>query len=408
MGSTVYTRMSILNSKPTSLKKTLLASITVGSLAGSLVACASNDGGSETTTTLGAAAVEETQAGQEAPTPESADTNSSSNGNSSLGSELTANDFPVNVAESQHPAAQPPAEGELRVTLLGTGSPVPSTERLGFSILIQAGDKNYLVDAGRGAIIRLIQSGVEAGELDGIFMTHYHSDHVLSISDLWMTGYVPAFGGREGTLKLYGPEGINNIVDHLRQAFVNDIEVRVADKEVDPETTKIESEEWTEDGVVFEEDGLKVTMFENQHDPAGVIKPSKGYRIDYGNQSVLISGDTIPHENVISHGKDVDLLIHEVIAFEDPSVLPAVTSHHTTVEEANEIFKQTNPRMAAFTHVVNGMPGKDPGISEEELISQARDGYDGDVVLGEDLMSFSITDDAVTVTDQDDLAELYD
>src|SRR5690606_40416964 len=60
--------------------------------------------------------------------------------------DVTANDFPVNITESTHPAASPPAEGELRVTLLGTGSPIPSTERFGFSVLVQAGENNYVVD----------------------------------------------------------------------------------------------------------------------------------------------------------------------------------------------------------------------------------------------------------------------
>lgn len=322
----------------------------------------------------------------------------------SAGKISSANDLPVNVAESTHPAATPPAEGELRVTLLGTGSPIPSTERFGFSVLVQAGDKNYVFDAGRGAIIRLIQAGVEPGQLDGLFLTHFHSDHVISIDDLWMTGYVPAFGGREGVFNVYGPEGVANIVDNVREAFQNDIDVRVADGEVDRDTTGIAAHEFTEDGVVFDEGGLKVTMFDVQHDPANVILPSKGYRIDYGGKSVLISGDTIPHENVVTHGKDVDLLLHEVAAFQDRNVLPQVISHHTTPDQAGEIFAETQPELAVYTHFVNGIPGKVEGISDEEMIARTQENYDGEVILGEDLMSFLISDEGIEVTDQADLA----
>ena len=320
--------------------------------------------------------------------------------------DVTANDFPVNVTESTHPAANPPAEGELRVTLLGTGSPIPSTERFGFSVLVQAGENNYVVDAGRGAIVRLIQAGVEAGQVDGLFLTHFHSDHVISIDDLWMTGYVPAFGGREGAFDVYGPEGVTNIVDNLREAFQNDVDVRVADKELERDTTGIEAHEFTEDGVIFDEDGLKVTMFDVQHDPADVIQPAKGYRIDYEGKSVVISGDTIPNENVATYGKDADLLIHEVAAFQDRNVLPQVISHHTTPEQAGEIFAQAQPKVAVYSHFVNGIPGKVEGISDDEMISRTREHYDGEVVLGQDLMSFLITDDDVEVTNQDDLAGL--
>lgn len=313
------------------------------------------------------------------------------------------NDLPVNVMESTHPAATPPAEGDLRVTLLGTGSPVPSTERFGFSTLIQAGDRNYIIDAGRGVIIRLTQAGVEAGQIDGLFLTHFHSDHVLSIDDLWMTGYVPAFGGREGTFDVYGPEGVSNIVDNLRAAFQNDIDVRVADGEVDRDTTGIEAHEFTEDGVIYDEDGLQVTMFEVQHDPADVIRPAKGYRIDYNGKSVLVSGDTIPHENVVSYGREVDLMLHEVAVFQDRTVLPQVISHHTTPEQAGEIFAEAQPKLAVYTHIVNGIPGKVEGVSEEEMIARTQENYDGEVLLGADLMSFLITDDGIEVTDQADL-----
>lgn len=325
---------------------------------------------------------------------------------SAVASDIDANDFPVNVVESTHPAKDAPAEGELRVTLLGTGSPVPSTERFGFSILIQAGDMNYMVDAGRGAVIRLTQAGIEAGQLDGLILTHYHSDHVLSIDDLWMTGYVPAFGGRDsGDFMVYGPEGVGTIVDNLYAAFENDREVRAADGELDIETTGIGWEEFSEEGVVMENDGLQVTMFDVQHDPANVILPAQGYRIDYGEHSVLISGDTIPHPNVVKHGTNVDLLIHEVAAFEDPDVLPQVISHHTTPEQAGEIFRDADPEMAVYTHLVNGIPGKVDGISEEEMIARTQENFDGDVVLGEDLMVFSITDDGIEMLDQQALSE---
>lgn len=313
------------------------------------------------------------------------------------------NDLPVNIHESTHPAATAPGAGELRVTMLGTGSPIPSTERFGFSVLIQAADKNYVIDAGRGAIIRLIQAGVEAGQIDGLFLTHFHSDHVISIDDLWMTGYVPAFGGREGTFNVYGPEGVSNIVDNLRDAFQNDIDVRVADGEVDRETTKIEAHEFTENGVIFDQDGLQITMFEVQHDPANVIKPSKGFRIDYSGKSVLISGDTIPHENVVKFGKGVDLMLHEVAAFKDRNILPQVISHHTTPDQAGEIFARAQPKLAVYTHFVNGIPGKVEGISDEEMIARTQENYTGDLILGEDLMSFLITDEDIEITNQADL-----
>lgn len=117
-----------------------------------------------------------------------------------------------------------------------------------------------------------------------------------------MTGYVPACDGSDsGNFMVYGTEGVGTIVDNLYAAFENDHEVWAADGELAMETTGITWEEFSEEGVVMDQDGLKATMFDVQHDPNNVILPSQGYRIDYGEHSVLISGDTIPEMAVYTH-----------------------------------------------------------------------------------------------------------
>lgn len=298
---------------------------------------------------------------------------------------------------STHPASTPVADDEMRVTLLGTGSPVPNPDRYGMSTLVQAGGLNLVFDAGRGGPVRLTQAGVPLGQIDGTFITHFHSDHVNGLGDLWLTGFVPAFGGREGTFDVYGPTGVEDLVAGLRQAHADDIEVRVADGEVERDTTEIVAHEFAEDGVIFDRNGVTVTMFEVQHDPDDVIDPAVGFRVDYAGKSVLISGDTVPHENVVKHGTGVDLLIHEVAEFEDINALPEVYAHHTNPRQAGEIFTETAPRMAVYSHIVNGTSSEAPGVSEEELINRTRENYDGPLTVGEDLMSFLITDSDIEI-----------
>ena len=79
---------------------------------------------------------------------------------------------------------------DFRVTLLGTGVPIPSPERFGPSTLIEAGDQKLLIDAGRGATIRLYQLKVPIGRIDALLLTHYHSDHTCGIPDVWLTGWL--------------------------------------------------------------------------------------------------------------------------------------------------------------------------------------------------------------------------
>lgn len=305
----------------------------------------------------------------------------------------------ISVEESTHPASEAPAEGEMRVTLLGTGSPVPSIERYGNSTLVQANGLDLVFDAGRGVAVRLTQAGVPMGNVDGVFISHFHSDHINGLSDLWMSGYVPAFGGREGSFDIYGPVGVRHLGEGMQDTYRMDAEVRIADNEVDPATVGIRPFEFEDDGVVFDQDGVQVTMFTVQHDPVNAIEPAVGYRVDYAGKSVLISGDTVPTENVLVYGEGVDVLVHEVADFEDPAALPSVSAHHTTPQEAGEIFAQTQPRMAVYSHIVNGIPGRVPGISDEMLVERTREHYDGPLTVGSDLMSFHITDDEVVVED---------
>jgi ribonuclease Z len=114
---------------------------------------------------------------------------------------------------------------EMRVTLLGTGTPFPNAQRFGSAILVQVADKKLLFDCGRGGVIRLMQAGVSPKDIDGLFLTHLHSDHVVGIPDLWLTGW---FLGRSKPLPIWGPQGTSSMAKYLAQAFAFDIHIREA------------------------------------------------------------------------------------------------------------------------------------------------------------------------------------
>ena len=304
---------------------------------------------------------------------------------------VTSNNEYLHLA-STHPARISPNKDEMRITLLGTGSPVPSEQRFGMSTLIQAGGYNLVFDAGRGAVIRLTQAGIPLGKVDGVFLTHYHSDHVNGLSDMWMTGYIPAFGGRQGDFNVFGPTGVLALVKGLKIAHADDIRIRVADGELKKETTNIVAHEFpAAGGVVFNQNGVVVTAFKVEHDHHGAIQPALGYRVDYAGRAVVISGDTTPTANVLKYGKGVDLLIHEVAEFQDTQALPQVYAHHTNPREAGEIFNQTKPKMAVYSHIVNGVSSRIIGIPDEVLIQRTKVNYQGPLVVGRDLMSFLLT-----------------
>lgn len=121
------------------------------------------------------------------------------------------------------------------------------------------------------------------------------------------------------------------------------------------------------------------------------IVPAFGYRIEYNGHSAVLSGDTRYSENLIKHAKGTDLLIHEVVITadtvnkSDPQY--HIVSHHTTAQQASKIFNEVKPKLAAYSHIAN--PYK---RTEQDLLKQTKANYPGPIILGEDLMTFSIAD----------------
>src|SRR5690348_8547722 len=103
----------------------------------------------------------------------------------------------------------------IKVTLLGTGNPRPVMTRFGPSILVEAGQEKLLFDCGRGAMQRLYQLKHDT-DITALFLTHLHSDHVVGLTDFWLTGWVM---GRKEPLRLFGPDGTTDMAKHLTEAF---------------------------------------------------------------------------------------------------------------------------------------------------------------------------------------------
>jgi ribonuclease Z len=271
--------------------------------------------------------------------------------------------------------------------------PIPSPERFGPSTLIEAGGQRLLIDAGRGATIRLFQLGVASGSIDALLLTHYHSDHTSGIPDLWLTGWLRShFGTRKTPFRVIGPVGATELMTHLQKAYALDIKIRIEDEQLPPAGISIDVKEFSTDGVVYDHDGVKVIAFEVDHGDA--IKPAYGYRIEYGGRVVVVSGDTRYNQNVIRYGAGADLLIHEV-AIARPELLKQayiqpIMAHHTSAEEAGRVFSQTKPKLAAYTHLVFLASEDVKPASIDDLVGETRKSYQGPLEVGEDLMSFEI------------------
>jgi ribonuclease Z len=292
------------------------------------------------------------------------------------------------MAPPETPGTPDAAEPLFRVTLLGTGNPRPSIDRFGPAILVEAGDTRLLFDCGRGAAQRLFQiAGAPLlRSIDAVFLTHLHSDHVVGLPDLWLTGWL---FGRTWPLALFGPKGTADMATHLSAAYAFDLRMRQADEGLPPDGARLKAKDALP-GVLFQKAGVTVVAFAVDHGP---VRPAFGYRIDFAGRTVVLSGDTRAVDAVAERAKGADLLVHEVIApdaerrlaaVDDPRAIERILARHATPEDCGRLFAKARPRLAVYSHIVPSP------ATEEDLVPPTRRFYDGALQVGHDLMAITI------------------
>jgi ribonuclease Z len=244
---------------------------------------------------------------------------------------------------------------------------------------VVAGSERLLFDVGRNATGGMLRLGIKPAELTHVFLTHLHSDHIVSLPELMLFGWTQ---GRRTPLEVWGPDGTRSMMQKLEEAFAFDIHVRRdVDEKTPAEGIRVIAIDIRE-GVVYESHGVKVTAFLVDHAP---VKPAFGYRVDFQGHSVTLSGDTKPSENLVKFAAGTDLLIHEAGRWkQDPqltALLRTIADHHTDGVEAGTIFQRVKPKLAVFSHY-----NTDP----KATLALVRQHYAGPVEFGTDLMTITI------------------
>jgi len=276
----------------------------------------------------------------------------------------------------------------MELIVLGTGYPYPSGDRAGPSCAVAVNGKVFVVDAGRGAVMRLAAADISWDAIEAVFITHLHSDHIDGLPDLFHSTW--QFGSGK-TFELYGPEGIRNTADGILKFYEADIHIRRDLTERLPAAGAAINVHRTEDGEIIRfPGGVRVTAFAVDHDP---VKPAFGYRFDAGPHSIVFSGDTQPTPNLVRYAGDADILVHEAYV---PSDAPkgggaypwTIYDYHTSAREAGEAAAKANVRMLVLTHLI-------PASAPERLFrDEAAEAYNGRIIVGRDLMRIKVPDDS--------------
>ena len=268
----------------------------------------------------------------------------------------------------------------IDVTLLGTGSPMVDANRAGPSTLVRAGSEFFLVDCGRGALMRAAAVGVGAANLTALLLTHLHSDHITDLSDVITTRWVTTF--TRTPLIVVGPPGTAAVVEATLAALAPDIDYRLAHHADITEPPVVDVREVTA-GQACDANGVRIVVAPTDHRP---VEPTIAFRIEYAEASVVLAGDTVPCPSLDELAAGAGALVHNVIRKDLMALAPQqrlrdILDYHSSVEEAAATAARAGVGTLILTHYV---PPLIPG-QEEQWRALAATEFPRQIELGDDL-----------------------
>jgi len=283
---------------------------------------------------------------------------------------------------------------DLSAIFLGTGGSVPSARRSTASVMLARGGKRLMFDCGEGTQ-RQLQRSLGLAQVDEIYLTHFHADHILGLPGLLKTYDLTA---REEPLTIYGPRGLRDLFKTLgRLIGRTDYEIDLV--ELDP-------------GEAVRHDGAEVRAFAVEHsvrangyvlveeqrpgrfDPeaaqrlgvtegpafaalqrgeqvdgaSGPVRPSDVMGEARPGRTVAITGDTAPCHSTVQAAADAELLIHDA-SFSEEEVQRAADTGHSTVGQAASVAREAHVKMLALVHISSR-------YHVGQVLEEARDVYE--------------------------------
>jgi ribonuclease Z len=290
----------------------------------------------------------------------------------------------------------------LHVGLCGSGSPMPDPTRAGPCTAVVAGRQLFVVDSGTGSTKNLTLMNLPPAKVTAVFLTHFHSDHIADLGELMLQHW--GTGPAQSPLPIYGPVGVDQVVNGFNAAYALDRGYRVAHHGPivmppsgfggAPRAFAIDAN--SPDVTVIDEPDLKVIAFPVDHGP---VKPAVGYLFIYKGRRVVVSGDTAPSPRLEAAARGADVLVHEglapnLVAIQRQAalahgranlaaILHDIVGYHTTPEQAAAIAERAHVHYLLFTHVIPPLPmdaldGPFLGRAHQIFHGPIRVGHDGD------------------------------
>ncbi|MEL6525339.1 MAG: MBL fold metallo-hydrolase [Chloroflexota bacterium] len=307
----------------------------------------------------------------------------------------------INQAADSNRNANHFEEDALYVITTGTGAPLPDPKRVGPQTVVVAGGQVLVFDTGPGSTRQLALTGVSISSVNALFFTHYHSDHINDLGEFMLQHWTGA--GATEPLQIYGPTGVEEVVAGFTAAYQLDRVYRIDHHGAETmppsgfggvaNTFDLGTDLMSSD-VVYEVGDVQVIAFNVDHPP---VVPAVGFRVNYKDRSVMITGDTIYSDSLIHHAMGADLMVSDALNHKMSqwvaeagadmdnnltTVAEDIQESHIKPEEAALVAKEAGVRTLLITHVLPPVPD----LLINPFLRDARAVFDGPVIMANDGM----------------------
>jgi len=278
------------------------------------------------------------------------------------------------------------------VTTTGTGTPIPNLDRAGAGTHVQCGDVRLQFDAGRMTLNRLLRMGTSVSELSAIFLTHYHSDHVVGLTDLLLTHWITDWHGDWSTIPVVAPHGpTTEFLDRMFSIWDNDLAVRALHngRDANPKAATVGFDVPDRLTEVWSSGDVRVLAGQVRHEP---VQGAVGYRVETPDGVIAISGDTKVCDEMAELSRGADVVVYEAMRFdrimERPPHMRYIMEYHADTRLIGAQAQELEIPTLMLTHLI---PAPLDDHEKQLFVDDVRQGgYEGEVIVCDDLSSVTL------------------
>ncbi|MFT7685270.1 MAG: ribonuclease Z [Candidatus Azotimanducaceae bacterium] len=286
-------------------------------------------------------------------------------------------------------------DDSLRVLVCGSSSPLPAVGRAQGCIAIITPEHFFVIDSGAASTVNLQSANLPLNKLDGVLVTHFHSDHIAELYEINLVSWV---GGRPEPMKVYGPKGIKKVISGINDTYELDVQYRTEHHGSEFMPAKLAELQPVrlDAGEVLTIGSLKITSFSADHSP---ISPAVSYKIEYKDRVVVVTGDTNVTTTLAEQVKGIDLLLTDALSLpildsmiagateagrsRAAKILTDVRDYHASTDKLLEMIEENDVQMIGFYHMV-------PAPSNIVMEKIYKNDLPTNVVLTDDGMWFTL------------------